>query len=336
VAEQATEIRLASRPTGWPTSANFDMVAVPPPRPGDGQVLVRNLVMSVDPYMRGRMSDAPSYVSPFELGEPLQGGAVGEVIESKADGITEGALLLHNSGWRSHAVLDPAHVAPVDAGAAPPSAYLGILGMPGLTAYVGLVRIAAFTEGDTVFVSAAAGAVGSTVGRLARLRGARRVVGSAGSAQKVRRLTGEFGFDAAFDYHDTPGSERLAEAAPDGVDVYFDNVGGQQLEAAIGALNPFGRIAACGAISGYNATEPPPGPRNMGNFVRRKLTMRGFIVGDHTDLREEFLAEVAPLVADGRISYPETVVDGLENAPQAFIDMLGGANVGKMIVRIAG
>jgi NADPH-dependent curcumin reductase CurA len=335
VSEQATEIRLASRPTGAPSHENFEITEVDTPTPGDGQVLVRNLVMSVDPAMRGRMNDVPSYVPPFELGKPLTGGAVGEVVESHADRVPAGTLLRHQAGWRTHAALDPARAEIVDGAAAPVSAYLGVLGMPGLTAYVGLTRIAAFAEGDAVFVSGAAGAVGSLAGQLAKRRGASRVVGSAGSADKVRHVTEDLGFDAAFNYRDGAVADLLTMAAPDGIDVYFDNVGGEHLEAAIGALNPFGRIAACGAISTYNATEPVPGPRNMFNFVKRKLAMRGFIVMDHADLDEAFRAEVAPLVADGRIRYEETVVDGLASAPQALIDLLGGANTGKMIVRIA-
>jgi NADPH-dependent curcumin reductase CurA len=335
MSQQAAEIRLASRPTGVPAAENFELVNVATPAPADGQVLLRNLVMSVDPAMRGRMNDVPSYVPPFTLGEPLTGGAVGEVVESRAGGVQAGTLLRHQLGWRSHAVLDPARAEIVDGDAAPVSAYLGVLGMPGLTAYVGLTRIAALTEGDAVFVSGAAGAVGSLAGQLAKLRGASRVVGSAGSREKVRHVTEDLGFDAAFSYKDGPVADQLAAAAPGGIDVYFDNVGGEHLEAAIGALHPFGRIAACGAISTYNATEPPPGPRNMFNFVKRKLTMRGFIVMDHADLDEQFRAEVAPRVADGRLRYTETVVDGLESAPRALIDLLGGANTGKMIVRIA-
>ncbi len=336
MSEHATQVRLASRPTGAPARQNFEIVDVEMPVPADGQVLVRNLVMSVDPAMRGRMSDAPSYVPPFGLGEPLTGGAVGEVVESRADGTPPGTLLRHQFGWRSHAVLEPARAEVVGGDAAPVSAYLGVLGMPGLTAYVGLTRIAAFTAGDAVFVSGAAGAVGSLAGQLAKHRGASRVIGSAGSPEKVRHATEDLGFDAAFNYKDGAVRDLLQTAAPEGIDVYFDNVGGEHLEAAIGALHPFGRIAACGAISTYNATEPVPGPRNMFQFVKSKLTMRGFIVLDHAELDGEFRAEVAPLVADGRIRYAETVVDGLAKAPQALIDMLGGANTGKMIVRIAG
>jgi NADPH-dependent curcumin reductase CurA len=206
--------------------------------------------------------------------------------------------------------------------------------MPGFTAYVGLTEIAAMREGDAVFVSGAAGAVGSLVGQLARLRGASRVVGSAGTPAKIAYLTGELGFDAAFDYHDGPVRRRLAEAAPDGVDVCFDNVGGEHLEAAIGALRQNGRVAMCGAISAYNATEPPPGPRNLSLAIGRRLTLRGFIVSDHAALRPQFLAEVGGWLADGQISFRETVVEGIENAPRAFLDLFRGENVGKMLVRL--
>ncbi|MGH3630427.1 MAG: NADP-dependent oxidoreductase [Sciscionella sp.] len=333
--EQASEIRLASRPHGAPTQDNFHLVEVDLPKPEAGQVLVRNMVMSVDPYMRGRMSDAKSYVPPYVVGEALSGAAVGEVIESTVDTVNSGDLLLHSYGWRTHAALDPTKSVVLDRSAAPISAYLGVLGMPGMTAYVGLVKIAEFRKGDTVFVSGAAGAVGSAVGQLARLRGATRVIGSAGSAAKVAYLTEELCFDAAFNYKEAPVRESLRAAAPDGIDVYFDNVGGEHLEAAIGALNDFGRIAACGAISAYNATEAPAGPRNMSAFVKSRLKMQGFIVGEHPELRESFFAEVAPLVANGRLKYSETVVAGLPNAPQAFIDLLNGANTGKMIVTIA-
>ncbi|MFC4001766.1 NADP-dependent oxidoreductase [Prauserella oleivorans] len=330
----AIEVRLASRPHGVPTAENFDIVEVEVPSPGPGQVLVRNTWLSVDPYMRGRMSSAKSYAEPYEVGKVMHGGAIGEVLESGSDDFRPGDIVLHGLGWRTHAVLDAAHATKVDPDAAPVTAYLGVLGMTGLTAYAGLVDVATFTEGDTVFVSAAAGAVGSVAGQLAKLRGARRVIGSAGSAEKVRWLTEELGFDAAFNYKDGPVTEQLRAAAPDGVDVYFDNVGGEHLEAALDVLNLHGRIAVCGMISQYNATEPPKAPRNLMQFISRRLTMRGFLVGDHVHLRPRFLAEVAPLVRDGSLKYSETVVEGVRNAPQAFLDLLAGANTGKMLVRV--
>lgn len=330
----ATEIRLASRPQGTPSLDNFSIVDVEDPRPSSGQVLVRNVLASVDPYMRGRMSDAKSYAEPYAVGAAMYGGAIGEVVESDVDSLRVGDFVQHEFGWRSHAVLDRQQAHKVDPDAAPLGSYLGVLGMPGLTAYAGLLDVAEFREGDTVFVSAAAGAVGSMVAQLARLKGARTVIGSAGSAEKVRWLTGELGLDAAFNYKDAPVTEQLAAAAPDGIDVYFDNVGGEHLEAAIDALNLHGRIAVCGMISQYNATEPTPAPRNLAQVIAKRFTLRGMLVMDHFHRREDFLAEVAPMVASRKIKYSETVVDGLANMPQAFLDLLAGANTGKMLVRL--
>jgi NADPH-dependent curcumin reductase CurA len=329
----AREIRLASRPQGWPTADNFDLVEVPVPTPGPGQMLVRNLVMSVDPYMRGRMNDVKSYIPPFQVGEALTGGAVGEVVSSDVDGFAPGDTVLHFLGWREYAVLDATGAQKVDPALAPPSAYLGALGMPGLTAYAGLVGVAGMRPGDVVFVSAAAGAVGSLVGQIARLKGAARVIGSAGSPAKLDRLR-ELGFDAVFDYHDGPVAQSLAAAAPQGVDVYFDNVGGEHLEAAIGAMRKFGRIAVCGMISAYNDAEPTPGPRNLIQLIGKRLTLRGFLVGDHEDLREQFVTEMSGWLRAGQVRYDETVVDGLDNAPEAFLGMLRGSNLGKMLVRL--
>lgn len=332
---KATEIRLAARPHGVPTMDNFDIVETEVPKPGPGQILVRNLVMSVDPAMRGRMNDVKSYSPPFVVGEAMQGGAVGEVIESTVDEFAVGDHVLHQAGWRTHAVLDAKRAVKVDDSVAPLSTYLGVLGMPGLTAYAGLLVSAEFKPGDTVFVSGAAGAVGSLVGQLARLKGAKRVIGSAGSAEKVRYLTEELGFDAAFNYKDGPVAEQLAAAAPEGIDVYFDNVGGEHLEAAIGSMNLHGRIAICGMISQYNATEPTPAPRNLVQLIAKRITMRGLLVLDHWHLMQEFVAEVAPLVASGEIKYSETFVDGIRNAPDAFLGLLSGANTGKMLVRLS-
>ncbi|RJQ83478.1 NADP-dependent oxidoreductase [Amycolatopsis panacis] len=331
---KATEIRLAARPHGVPTPENFDIVDTDVPVPGPGQLLVRNLVMSVDPAMRGRMNDVKSYAPPFEVGEPMHGGAVGEVVESTVDEFAPGEHVLHNLGWRTHAVLDANQVAKVDGLVAQLSTYLGVLGMPGLTAYTGLLVSAEFTAGDTVFVSGAAGAVGSLVGQLARLKGAKRVIGSAGSAEKVRCLTEDLGFDAAFNYKDGPVAGQLAAAAPEGIDVYFDNVGGEHLEAAIASMNLHGRIALCGMISLYNDTEPAPGPRNLLQLVVQRITMRGMLVSDQWGMREQFLTELAPLVASGEIKYSETFVDGIRNAPDAFLGLLSGANTGKMLVRL--
>jgi len=328
------EVHLASRPSGWPTPENFSVAEVSVPALAVEEVLVRNVVMSVDPYMRGRMDDRPSYVPPFQLGAPLDGGAVGEVLASTSDTVPVGAHVLHGLGWRELAVLPAARVVVVDTQLAPAGAYLGVLGMPGLTAYAGLLEVAAMKEGDSVFVSGAAGAVGSLVGQIAKQRGAARVVGSAGSADKVRYLVDELGFDAAFNYRDGPVREQLRAAAPDGIDVYFDNVGGEHLEAAISALNLRGRIAICGMISQYNDTEPAPGPRNLAMVLGKRLTIRGFIVSDFNHLQPTFGPEMSGWITDGTVRYQETTVDGgVEVAAQAFLDLMRGANTGKMLVR---
>jgi NADPH-dependent curcumin reductase CurA len=285
--------------------------------------------------MRGRMNDVESYVPPFALGETLDGGAIGEVVASRAGGLEEGDLVLHDRGWREYAVLDAKYARRIDPDLAPLPAYLGVLGNTGLTAYAGLLDVAGLREGDVVFVSGAAGAVGSVAGQIAKLRG-HTVIGSAGSAEKVAWLRDELGFDAVFDYHDGRVAKQLRAAAPDGIDLYFDNVGGEHLEAAIGALRRGGRVALCGAISSYNATEPPAGPRNMHLAIGKRLTLRGFIVFDHFDRRGDFVREVGGWLRAGRLHARETIVDGgIEQAPQAFIDLLRGANTGKMLVRLS-
>ena len=328
----AHEIRLAARPKGWPTIATFEHATVELPALQDGDVLVRNRFMSVDPYMRGRMNDVKSYVPPFQVGKPLEGGAIGEVVESRSPELQVGDFVQSMRGWRDAFVAPAAELRHIDASVQPLSLYLGVLGMTGLTAWVGL-KLVDVHAGDRVFISGAAGAVGSVAGQLAKLRGC-FVVGSAGSDDKVRALTDEFGFDAAFNYKSGDLRKQLAAAAPDGIDVYFDNVGGEHLEAALACTRDHGRIAACGAISRYNDEAPTPGPRNMFLFVTRRLTMRGFIVTDHIREMKAFAAEVAPLVRSGTLRVRETVVDGLDRAPQAFLDLLHGANIGKMIVKI--
>ncbi|GHE83266.1 NADP-dependent oxidoreductase [Streptomyces fumanus] len=325
---------LLSRPVGWPKPEDFALVEEEVPALAEGQVLVRNRYLSVDPYMRGRMSAAKSYVAPFELGKAMQGGAVGEVVETNAEGIAVGDHVLHFFGWREYAAVDARHAVKVDPEAAPLSTYLGVLGMTGLTAYVGLLRTASFKEGDAVFVSGAAGAVGSQVGQIAKLKGASRVIGSAGSDEKVKLLLEEYGFDAAFNYKQGPVHEQLRAAAPDGIDVYFDNVGGDHLEAAIGSLNRDGRIAVCGMISVYNNTEPAPGPRNLARLIQTRGRIEGFLVGDHYDLQPQFVQEVGPWVRDGRLKYRETVVEGIGNNLEAFLGVLRGDNTGKMIVKL--
>ncbi len=328
------EIQLASRPHGRPVAENFRLAESPLPELQDGQVLVRNLYISVDPYMRGRMNDAKSYSAPFALDAALDGGAVGEVIASRSSDRMVGDAVVHQLGWREYAVLDAGATTPARTDLAPASAFLGALGMTGLTAYAGLLKVAEFKPGDAVFVSGAAGAVGSLVGQIAKAKGASRVIGSAGTPEKVARLL-ELGFDAAFDYHDGPVRELLQQAAGErGIDVYFDNVGGEHLEAALSVLNVGGRVALCGAIAQYNATEAPAAPRNLAVAIGKQLTLRGFLVGGQRQHAAEFAGQMAAWLADGTVRYDETVVDGLENAPQAFMDLLDGANTGKMLVRL--
>ncbi|MFE6054775.1 NADP-dependent oxidoreductase [Kitasatospora sp. NPDC056446] len=332
----AREWHLAARPQGWPVPADFALVEAPVRTPGPGEILVRNAYLSVDPYMRGRMNDVASYIPPFRLGAPMDGGAVGYVVASAAEGFAPGDAVLHGLGWREYATLDAKHAVKVDPAAAPLSAYLGVLGMPGLTAYAGLLAVGALKEGDKVFVSGAAGAVGSLVGQIARLKGASLVVGSAGSAEKVARLVDEYGFDAAFNYKDAPVAEQLAAAAPEGIDLYFDNVGGDHLEAAIGALGVHGRAVLCGAIAQYNDTTAPAAPRNLAMAIGKRLRLEGMLVGDHAALQPQFVAEVGGWLRSGELRGEETVVDGFENAAEAFLDLLRGANTGKMVVRLDG
>lgn len=327
------EVQLAARPQGEPKPSDFRVAEVQVGDPGPGELLVRNHWMSVDPYMRGRMNDVESYVPPFALDSPLDGGAVGEVVASGDERFSEGQMILHQLGWREYAIVPADQARPVDTELAPASAYLGVLGMPGLTAYVGLLDIAQLRDGDVVFVSAAAGAVGSLAGQIAKLRGC-RTVGSAGSAEKVVFLTQELGFDAAFNYRDGDARGLLHHAAPEGIDVYFDNVGGEQLEAALFSLRQSGRVAMCGAISMYNATSPSAGPRNLTLAIGKRLTLRGYIVSDHFDRFPAFVQEVGGWLAAGKIRYRETVVEGIERAPEAFIGLLRGENTGKMVVRV--
>ena len=326
------EIHLVSRPTGWPTADDFKAVDTELADPGPGEVLVRNTYLSVDPYMRGRMNDVKSYVPPFALDAAMDGGAVGEVVASGSAAFAVGDTVLHHAGWRTHALLPERDVRIVDASVLPASTYLGALGMTGMTAYVGLTRIAELKEGDTVFISGAAGAVGSVAGQIARQLGAGKVIGSAGSEDKCAWLTDELGFDVALNYKSSRIGKQLREHGP--VDVYFDNVGGDHLEAAIFAMADFGRIAACGMIADYNADSPTPGPVNLMMVISKRLTLRGFIVSDHRDVAGEFYRRAGAWVADGSLTWRETVVDGIDNAVDAFLGLHRGDNTGKMLVRI--
>jgi NADPH-dependent curcumin reductase CurA len=334
VTVQGREWQLVRRPRGWPEHDDFRLVEVEVGEPGAGELLVRNLVMSVDPYMRGRMNDAASYAAPYQLEQPMYGGAVGRVEVSNVAGIEPGTIVRHGLGWREWAVVPGRQAERIDpdADGVPVSAYLGVLGMPGLTAWVGTFDIAKVRPGETMFVSAASGAVGSIVGQLAKQAGL-RVVGSAGTAEKVKALY-ELGFDAAFDYHDGDVTRQLQQAAPEGIDCYFDNVGGDHLQAALAVMNPFGRIAACGMIAAYN--EAVPGPNNLAFIVGKKITMRGFIVSDHAHREPLFRRHVAGLLRAGTLTFHETHREGIEGALDALLDVLrGGKHLGKMVVDLS-
>ena len=316
-----------------PNSDNFTLAQVELGPPQDGQVLVRNRYMSVDPYMRGRMNEKKSYVPPFQLGKPLEGGAVGEVIESRAQGFKPGDAVTSSFGWREYFIASPKELHPVSREIQPLSVYLGALGMTGMTAWAGL-HLVEIRAGETIFISGAAGAVGSVAGQLAKLRGC-RVIGSAGSMEKIMFLREECGFDIAFDYKVGSIHEQLNLEAPDGIDVYFDNVGGEALEAALSALRVHGRIIACGCISGYNDEKPRPGPSNLFNITTKRLTVKGLMVFDWLDRQAEFENEVGGYVKAGKVKHKETVVKGIDQAVGAFLGLFRGQNVGKMVVELA-
>lgn len=329
---------LLRRPDGEPVPDDFALEERSLPPLGAGQLLVRNLYMSVDPSMRGRLeSTEKHYTHNFTPGSPLDGRALGVVEESRCDSVPAGSFVRHQLGWREHAVLDVAATdgaGRIDPALAPLPTWLGLLGQTGFTAYVGLTRIAGIRPGDTVLVSAGAGAVGSAAGQFARLLGAGRVIGTAGGPDKCALLVKEFGYDAAADYRAEPVREALARLAPDGVDVYFDNVGGEQLVAALHALRPGGRVALCGMMSQFGAERRSADINQLIQAVLKRLTLRGFIVRDHDDLRPEFESRVAGWLRSGEVTARETVVEGLDNAPQALLSLLAGGNVGKMLVRL--
>jgi NADPH-dependent curcumin reductase CurA len=326
---RAREIHLVARPEGMPKESDFEVAEVDVGEPSDGELLIRNEFLSVDPYMRGRMNDTRSYVPPFALGEPMPGGAVGRVVASRNPDYEEGDWVFSMLGWREVARSDGEGLRKLDPDRAPPQTALGVLGMPGLTAYVGLLDIGQPREGETVFVSGAAGAVGSVAGQIAKIVGC-RVIGSAGSAEKVAWLE-ELGFDRAFDYKETPPREALRDET---VDVYFDNVGGEHLEAALSAASVHARFVECGMISRYNDARPEPGPRNIALVVSKRLKLQGYIIGDHFDRAGDFFRDMSGWLRDGKVKYRETYVDGIENAPQAFFGLLQGENIGKMLVRL--
>lgn len=336
--ESNVQIRLASRPHGRPTAGNFDIVKAPVPAPGDGQVLIRTQYLSLDPYMRGRMSDAPSYAPPVKVGGLMVGGTVGEVVESNDPAYAPGDVVTAYTGWQKYGVANAAAIRKLDPSLAPVTTALGVLGMPGFTAYAGLTQIGRPKPGETVVVAAATGPVGATVAQLAKIGGARSV-GIAGGPEKVAYLR-EIGLDAAIDHRAPDFARQLADATPDGIDVYFENVGGHVWDAVFPRLNPFARVPVCGLVAHYNQTEPPPGPDRcvalMSAILRKSLTVRGFIQNEFVQaLMGEFLERATAWVRDGSLKYSEHVVDGLENAPEAFIGLLEGKNFGKLLIRVS-
>jgi len=327
------EIRLKSRPVGMPSAENFELATVTVPAPAPGEVQVKNIWMTVDPYMRGRMVDRASYVPPFQLGEPLQGGAIGEVVASNDSRLKPGDLVSTMFGWRESFNAPASTLQKLDTFGLPPQAFLGVAGMPGLTAWVGLLKIAALKPGDVVFVSAAAGAVGSVVCQIAKIKG-HTVIGSAGGADKGAFLK-QIGVDHVIDYKATGNlTEALLRAAPNGLDVYFDNVGGEHLEAALTAANRFARFALCGMISQYNVARMPAGPRNIMFAVGKSIRLEGFIVSNHFNLLPEFQKDMSEWIREGKLTRKETVEHGIENAPTAFLKLFKGENLGKMLVKL--
>lgn len=335
---KSTRITLAARPVGEPDDDCFETEVVDLPEPQDGQVLLRTVYLSLDPYMRGRMSTARSYAAPLELGDVIMGGTVCEVVESRADELPVGSMVLSYSGWQTHAIADADAVRRLDPSAAPVSTALGVLGMPGFTAYAGLLEIGKPEPGETVVVAAATGPVGSAVGQIAKIKGA-RAVGIAGGPEKCAALLEEFGFDVALDHRSPDFAQELKAAVPDGIDVYFENVGGAVFDAVVPRLNTCARVPVCGLVANYNATSAPEGPDRtawlMSQVLTRSLTVRGFIQDEFTRSHgRDFVREMTQWVADGSVRYREDVVQGLENAPEAFRGLLRGKNFGKLLVHV--
>ena len=335
MAEENTRIVLASRPEGWVSEDNFRLESVPLQDPKDGEVRVRTVTMSLDPYMRARMNDVKSYIPPFQLGEVLQATAVGVVEASRADHLKEGDWVTGMWGWETHSVWPATELRKIDPNIAPPSYHLGILGLTGMTAYVGLKGVANLQDGENVFVSAASGAVGSAVGQIAKNMGC-HVGGCAGSDEKVAFCTDELGFDGCFNYKTVPSLPKaVRDVCPKGVDVNFENVGGEIMEAVIWNMRDHGRIALCGMISSYNDSEPRPGPANLFVLIQRSVRLEGFIFTNYPDLCAEWVPVAAGWLKDGKLKTMESYADGLENAPAAFIGLLKGENFGKQLVRVS-
>lgn len=335
MAEINRRILLAERPQGLPDEHTFHLEEVPVPEPGEGEVLVRTVYLSVDPYMRGRMNEGKSYIPPFSLNEVLTGGVVGRVEVSRDNRFQPGDVVLGMLGWQDYSVAKAAELTPINPELAPPSTALSVLGMPGLTAYFGMLDIGSPQAGETVVISGAAGAVGSVAGQIAKIQGC-RVVGIAGSEEKLRFLTEELGFDAAIDYKAENWQDNLKRACPDGVDVYFDNVGGEVSDAVIRLINPFARIPLCGQIALYNLEKPDIGPRVQPSLLVNRVLLKGFIVGDYSDRFQEGLTQLGQWINQGKLRYRENIVEGLENTPDAFLGLFQGENIGKQLVKVSG
>ncbi|MGE0750100.1 MAG: NADP-dependent oxidoreductase [Variibacter sp.] len=336
--QSATRYVLAARPVGEPKESDFRREEFAIPQPGPGQMLLRTLWLSLDPYMRGRMSDAPSYVKPVAIGQVMEGGTVCEVVTSHVDGFKVGDIVVGRAGWQTYALSDGRGVRTIEDRSVPVSTALGVLGMPGMTAYTGLDEIGKPKAGETVVVAAASGAVGSVVGQIAKIHGA-RAVGIAGGAKKCAFVTDALGFDACIDHRAPDFAEQLKAACPKGIDVYFENVGGAVFDAVLPLFNPFARMPVCGLIAQYNATEVPPGPNKLPQLMRavltKRLTIRGFIVFDFAAREPDFLRDMTAWVAAGKVKYREDRLEGLDAAPRGLIGLLRGENFGKLIVRVA-
>ncbi len=336
--ETNRRIVLAARPQGAPRDSDFDLVESPLEEPGDGQMLCKTLYLSLDPYMRGRMNAAKSYAASVEVGETMVGGTVSKVVRSNVSAFQADDIVFGYTGWQEYAISEGKGMRKIDPEAAPISTALGVLGMPGMTAYTGLLNIGKPQEGETLVVAAASGPVGATVGQIAKIKGC-RVVGVAGSQEKCDYVTGELGFDACLSHKDEGFAEALADACPDGIDIYWENVGGAVFQAVVPLLKLFARVPVCGMVAHYNATELPPGPNQtpvlMRQVLSNRVTIRGFIVWDFAEQEREFLDQVGAWIREGRLKYREDIVDGLENAPQAFQGLLQGRNFGKLVVRVS-
>ncbi len=336
MSQQAKRVVLVSRPVGEPKAENFRIEEYAPPTPGAGEVLLRTIWLSLDPYMRGRMSDAPSYAAPVPIGGVMEGGTVSEVIASNNSGFAKGDIVVSRAGWQTHALSDGKSLAKVDPKLGPVSTAVGVLGMPGMTAYTGLLEIGKPQPGETVVVAAASGAVGSAVGQIAKIKGA-RVVGIAGGKDKCNYVTKELGFDDCLDHRDPELAAKLKAACPKGIDVYFENVGGAVFEAVFPLLNPFARIPVCGLIAHYNDTEavaPKWASSLMRAVLTKRLTIRGFIVGDFAARHGDFLRDMSQWLREGKVKHREHITEGLDGAPAAFMGLLKGANFGKQLVRV--